>query len=306
MEVETAGVVARLLQFAAAAVLGGGALFFVYGVPPDRRSRWASRLLRIAAGVGVLGTISWLMAQTALIDEGPRDAFDTAKVWSVAAETSFGRVALIRLGLFLTALAATCGRWRGRGYWLALAGLGAAASASFAWTGHGARDEGLPGALHLAADVLHLLAASVWIGALAALMGLVALASRSGGGAGRDALTGLVRFSGIGVAVVAVLVGSGLVNSWFLIGPQGLGRMLTSYYGQLLVMKLALFGLMLVLAAANRYRHTPRLAFALQNVEAGGAPFRQVVASVVTETALAVAVLALVSWLGTLSPTIDA
>jgi putative copper resistance protein D len=305
--VEAAGVVARLAQFAGAAVLGGGALFFIYGVTPDRRTRWPFGLIRIAAGLGLIGTIGWLMTQTAQIGDAPSDALDAAKVWSVAAQTGFGRVALVRVALFLIAFAATFALRPGRGAWLALAGLGAAASASFAGTGHGARDEGLPGILHLTADVLHLLAASIWIGALAGLAGVVALASRStDAGAGCDALTGLVRFSGIGIAVVAILVGSGLVNSWFLIGPTGLRQVLTSPYGQILVAKLALFGLMLALAAANRYRHTPRLELALQNVEAGGAPFRPVVSSVLTETVLAVAVLALVSWLGTLSPPIDA
>jgi putative copper resistance protein D len=304
--VEIASVAGRLLQFAAAAVLGGGSLFFLYGISPDRRVRWPVLLMRFAGGLGAVGTLGWLMAQAGQMGETPRAAFDPATVWSVAMETGFGRVALMRLGVFLLAFAATFSRWRGRGYWLFMAALGVAASASFAWTGHGVRDDGPAGALHLAADVLHLLAASVWIGALAALAVLAILASReTSPGAGRDSLTGLVRFSGIGVAVVAVLVASGLVNSWYLVGPSGLGRMLTSLYGQLLLAKLALFGLMLALAAANRYRHTPRLERALEASNQTGAPLRSAMISVLTETALAIVVLALVSWLGTISPPIE-
>ena len=304
--VDAAAVVARLMQFVAAAVLGGSALFFLYGVTPEQRARWPSFLVRLAALLGAAGTLGWLMAQTAQIGDEPADALDPAKVWSVAAETGFGRITLVRLTLFLLGFALTLGRWRGRGSWLALALLGMAASATFAWTGHGARDAGLPGVVHLFADVLHLVAASIWIGALAVLAVLVLIAVRIplAAEAGRAVLTGLVRFSGIGVAVVAVLVASGLANSWFLVGVGGLGGLLTTPYGQLLLVKLALFGLMIALAAANRYGLTPQLDRAMQD-GASTTLYRPVVASVLTETTLAVLVLATVSWLGTLSPPID-
>jgi putative copper resistance protein D len=301
-----AAIAARLLQFGSAAVIGGGALFFIYGVTPSPDRRWPSGLIAVAAGLGVLGALGWLMAETAAFADSAAAAFDRTQLWSVARETDFGRAVLLRAGLFFLVLVMSPARPRGAHYWRALAVIGAVATASFAWTGHGIRDEGLAGALHLAADVLHLLAASAWIGALAALVALTAIARRGvERGAGREAVTGLVRFSGLGAAVVAVLVLSGLANSWFLIGPAGLPRLLTSHYGQLLVAKLALFAAMLVLAAVNRFRHTPRLQRTLQGSVALGAVFRPVLISVAAETALAVAVLALVSWLGTLSPPVD-
>ena len=52
--------------------------------------------------------------------------------------------------------------------WPLLAGLGGAAAASFAWTGHGA-----DGRVHTGADVVHLLAAMIWLGALPVLAILV-------------------------------------------------------------------------------------------------------------------------------------
>jgi copper resistance protein D len=302
--IDAAAILGRFLQFAGACVLAGAALFFLYGVAPDRFARWPSRLVAGAAALGAIGVVAWLMAQAASFGEAGRDAVDPAKVWGVAAETGFGRVALLRLVLFVVALHLSPLAARGRGVWLALAAVGAIAAASFAWTGHGGRDEGLAGVLHQSADVLHLLAASIWIGALAGLTALLVLASRNPG-AGRAALTGLVRFSGIGLAVVAVLIASGLVNSWLLVGPAAVPRMLTSPYGQLLIAKLALFAVMLALAAANRYRHAPRLERALQGAGADAATIRPVLASVLTETGLAVAVLILVSWLGTLAPPIE-
>jgi putative copper resistance protein D len=302
---DAAAIIARLAQFSGAAVLCGGALFFLYGVKPDAQARWPSRLIGAACALAALGALGWLMAQSAQFSEAPADAFDPAKVWSVAADTGFGRVALARVGLFLIAavLAAAPGASRRR--WITLAALGVAVSASFAWTGHGARDEGLTGIVHLAADVLHMLAASTWIGALAVLAVLAIIAGRPGAeaDAGRDTLTGLVRFSSIGVGVVGILVASGLVNSWLLIGPAGLSRVLTTPYGQLLLAKLGLFGAMLGLAAANRYHLTPRLEHAL--ADGGAKAITPVVRSILAETALALLVLALVSWLGTLSPPLD-
>lgn len=304
--VDAAVIIARLVQFSAAAVLGGGALFFLYGVAPDARATWPTRLIATAAGAGALGAIGWLMAQSGQIGSGPADAFDPATVWSVATETGFGRVALARLAFFLCALFLAIGLKSGRRLWLYLGITGAAASASFAWTGHGARDGGLAGSIHLAADVLHLLAGSIWIGALAVLTILVCRASRAGagGGGGQDALTGLVRFSAIGLGVVGVLVASGLVNGWLLVGPTGLRRVLTTPYGLLLLTKLVLFGMMLALAALNRYRLIPQLEPALR-ADSGPKSFEPVVRSILAETALAILVLGLVSWLGTLSPPID-
>lgn len=303
--IDAAAIAARLAQFTGAAVLCGGALFFLYGVLPAGRTRWPLRLIRAGASVGAIGTLGWLMAQSAQFGEGAADALDPAKVWSVAVDTGFGRVALTRLGLFLIALGFAVARGPGRRRWVALAVLGAAVSASFAWTGHGAREDGLTGAVHALSDVLHALAASTWIGALVMLAALAVIAGRASTyDARRDALTGLVRFSAIGVGVVGVLVASGLVNSWLLVGPAGLSRILTTAYGQLLLAKLALFAVMLGLAAANRYRLTPRLERALAT-DAGAKAMAPVIGSILTETALAFLVLGLVSWLGTLSPPVD-
>src|SRR3546814_8655355 len=59
-----------------------------------------------------------------------------------------------------------------------------------------------------------------------------------------------------------VIAATGLINSQMIVGAENLGRSLSSPYGQLLLAKLALFALMLALAAANRWRLTPALAAA--------------------------------------------
>src|SRR3546814_14624105 len=65
-------------------------------------------------------------------------------------------------------------------------------------------------------------------------------------------------FARIGSIVVGLLILSGVVNSWILVGPSRLGSLFTSLYGALLTAKLLLFGAMLILAAANRFRSEER------------------------------------------------
>jgi len=137
--------------------------------------------------------------------------------------------------------------------------------------------------IHMIADSIHLLAAGLWIGALFALFVLVIVSANSNMEILR---TALLRFSGIGTSVVAVLVLSGLINSWFLIGPDKLDQLFVSRYEQVLLIKLVLFGAMLLLAAANRFWLTPRLAAALDSDSAPSAPLRPLRMSILSETVL--------------------
>jgi copper resistance protein D len=81
----------------------------------------------------------------------------------------------------------------------------------------------------------------------------------------RAACYGLDRFSAIGSAVIVSLILSGLINSWFLIGVANWRALFTTAYGVALLIKLALFALMLALAAMNRFRWAPRLRDELEN-----------------------------------------
>jgi putative copper resistance protein D len=94
--------------------------------------------------------------------------------------------------------------------------------------------------------------------------------------------------------VVATLVLSGILNPGFL-------SSLKTAYGQVLLVKLVLFGAMLFLAVANR-RHTPRLSAALDSVTGLKIAVGALRRTLLAETALAILVLAAVAWLGTLSP----
>ena len=189
----------------------------------------------------------------------------------------------------------------GRASWLAAAGLGFVTTASLAWMGHGAATEVALGPMHLLSDVVHALAAAVWIGALVALV-LLAL-NRSPSAAKNTALhTALRRFSGVGSAAVAVLVITGVINAWVLVGPGRVTDLLATPYGRVLALKVLLFAAMLALAAVNRFRLTPEFGRALYE---DGQPKRALAAlrrSLALETGTALLVLLLVAWLGTLAP----
>jgi ParB family chromosome partitioning protein len=98
----------------------------------------------------------------------------------------------------------------------------------------------------------------------------------------------------------AIITVSGLVNSVFLIGINPV-QAFSTHYGRILALKLAVFVIMLGLAATNRFRHVPALGHALAD---GASPVKldRLRFSICIETVAAALILALVSWLGTLQP----
>jgi putative copper resistance protein D len=302
----------RLLQFAGISVLFGSSMFYVYGLAAaaseqfSRSYRWPRMILIVATLAGIAGVAIWVMGQTASISDQPRDAFDPTILLGILTETHFGRVCLLRLALLAACLILLWRRASSRLLWLCVALLSGAAVASFAWTGHGIKDEGLPGLVHLAGDLLHLFTAAIWLGALVPLVALIGQSLQTE--KPLDAVAtyeALESFSAIGVAVVGVLIFSGIINSWFLIGWQQAGALLTTTYGIALILKLILFGLMLVLAANNRYRLTLRLTQGIESHRTPTEALRALRQSLLMETTLALLVLGAVAFLGTLDPPIS-
>jgi putative copper resistance protein D len=301
-------VIGRLAQFTCALVLLGAPSFFVYGLPAQglaaaRNLRWPRPLL-VGAAIGLaLAAIVALCSQTAVMSDTATDAFKPSVVASVITDTQFGRVTALRFGLAIIAALGLIVTKPSRGLWLFAAAVGALVVASFAWSGHGSADDGTAGWVHLMSDVLHLLAAAVWIGALVAFWGLLV---RSKDPVAPEQLhvlhASLKGFSGIGSALVAVLLATGLINSWFLVGPAHLAGLINTPYGLMLSAKVALFVLMLGLAAANRFRLTPALAAALTGERSTADAVAALRRSVMLETAIGVLVLLIVSLLGTIAP----
>jgi putative copper resistance protein D len=62
----------------------------------------------------------------------------------------------------------------------------------------------------------------------------------------------------MGIAVVVVVLATGIINAWILVGSWH--ALIVTGYGRLLMLKVVLFAAMLLIAAANRFWLTPRLA----------------------------------------------
>jgi len=184
----------------------------------------------------------------------------------------------------------------GRLAWSVLALLGLVVSASFAWTGHGAATQGPGHLIHLASDITHAVAASIWVGALAAFAVLIVRRPSADPAWDAGVARSLTGFAGVGTAAVGALVVTGLINSAYLVGVSKALSLTASPYGVLLMIKLALFGLMVCLAAANRFRLAPLMA------RDAGQAMPHLKKSLAIEFAMALAILAVVAVMGVQPP----
>lgn len=303
---EPAVIILRLMQYAGAMILMGSSLFFIYALPAaDSGSAgeapWARRLLASAGALLALATLLWMAAQASVLAGSVTEGLKPETLGAVVTSMDLGKAGVVRAAVAVLATVLALSLRPGRSGWIIAAALGTVATATFAWMGHGAATEGPGGVIHLVADILHSWAGAVWIGALVAFA--LILRTRSPTPANVVALhRALHGFSGIGTLMVAVLVATGLANSWYLVGVDRIDGLWTTPYGRLLSLKLLLFVAMLALAAANRFRLTPALTGVLDVPSRQGEALADLRRSVALETAAALGVVALVAWFGTLAP----
>lgn len=164
-------------------------------------------------------------------------------------------------------------------------------------------DEGSRRYLHFTSDIVHLLAAGSWLGALAAFALLLRSNNLTGDLQIRLLARMLTGFESAGALMVATLAITGVVNYLLVVGPV-LETLTTSTYGALLSLKVFLFAGMLVFAAVNRFHLSPLLERSIQT----GTPNVAINAlrrSMILELSVAVIIMGLVAWLGTLSPEME-
>ena len=298
-------IVSRFVHYVAVLALFGASLFPLYayaGHPDDAARRqlvqWLRPVLATAAALALVSGLGWFAFTSAGMSGALSGAWDPQVLMTVLQATDFGPLWLGRLTLAaLVLLMVLLSRSSERPDWVApvLAGL---LLASLAGTGHARASEGWSAAVHVLADAAHLLAAGVWLGGLWPLAAALAWAHRGDVQHMRGSGELLIRFSGIGYLAVAVLVASGVLNSWYLVGS--IEALTSGAYGRLLLFKVALFVVMAALAAANRFWITPRLH------RPGDAPvepwLRRIRRHVAAELALGLTVVGVVSLLGTLDP----
>jgi copper resistance protein D len=300
-----AWIAARFLHFASAMAAFGIGTFRVYAfaggaVPAGAPARIAldrslARATTIAALLALLTALA-IIPPIAVEMSGSDTAACDPGVWhAVLFDTEFGTVWCWHMGFAVALLVlSTIPRRRWQPGAATLAAL--LMLASLGLIGHAAMDMG-GGPTHEINQMAHLTAAGLWLGGLVPLGMLLRRAVRSSGAAYVPlARAALPHFSQIGYAAVALLAITGTVNSIMLVGS--FEAFVTTPYGRLLAVKIALFLTMIGLALTNRFRLVPRLS----REEAALVPLRTLTRSVLAEQAIGLAILAVVAVLGTWPP----
>lgn len=259
-------VVVRAVYFLAALQLFGWLIFDLTVV----RSGWERRAAPLAT-LALIAAAAWLAIETASMSGAPA-SFETLGV--VLRETRFGSLWIWRAGLLVAVLVLSL--WRIRAATI-VAAIGAAwVLVLTAAAGHAGADDST---FHLSADSIHLLAVGAWLG------GLVPFAD-----AMRRPNAAIVawRFSTLGVVSVCIVLVTGAINTWFMVGD--IAALIATPYGRLLVLKIVLFVVMVSVAGVNRFGLAPR---------GDAAALRR---NALVETALGIAIVVIVAVLGTLPP----
>lgn len=299
-------VIVRAVHFAATVLVAGAIVFeLVIARPPLSTGQAALILPRIriaglvygGLAVAVLSGFGWfLLFAASLAGHDVSEIFADDTGLTLLTQTQFGAVWTLRL-LCAVVLAVSYPLRDRRAAALTALAAGTILLGALAWVGHSGAAPGTAGSLQLAADVLHLLAAGGWLGALVPLAVLFAKARVTHeAGVTQEVVTDITRrFSNFGVINVATLAVTGLINAYVLVGSLYL--LVTTLYGQALLAKVIVFAAMVALAGVNRLYHLPRLA-----AGTGGRAARGLFRNSVAEIALGLAALAAVGLLGTLPP----
>jgi copper transport protein len=251
--------VVRALDYVSIALVLGAQLFLRRRLPatlrggPFERGVW--RLLVTGLALGVVVSVLGVLLEAAR-DSG-------VSLWSLrwaavshVLTTRFGWVWAVRALLLVVSLAALrVGRSRALGVWLFL--VGGYLAATPALSGHAAVQS--PVWLFLPCDVAHVLAASVWVGGVACLVFALPAALRDVEGPARTRVLAelLGRFAPVAFGAVGVIAVTGVVQA--AIEVRTINALTHSTYGELVVLKIGLLGLLVGLGAFNHERLLPTL-----------------------------------------------
>lgn len=278
-------VLCRFVHFIVVLMLFGAWLFrpLLLKDEAPQVDRHLARLARWLAAVALLSGIAWALLITASMAGSAAAAFDPDTVALVLGNTFFGQVWRWHLLINAVLLALLFTPWRSSmPLRLGLSGL---LLATLAPVGHGAMLDGLSGQLLILNQIVHLTCVAAWLGGL----WLLVMILRQPTEPMREVLR---RFSGVGYALVAGLLITGLINVRVLTGQWWPTPLFSGFALILLIKALIVLG-MLGLALFNRLR--------VDDCEQRMAALRR---SVMLEWLLGIGAVAAVSLLGTLPPMI--
>ena len=247
-----------------------------------------------------------------------------ADIERMLTQSHYGQVWQVRAAIALTLLVLLTwrhqllARFNQRFMVMAVLSLAIMHGMGSAFTGHAVSAE--PTEWSVGAHLVHLLCAGAWAGGLPALLAGLWLSAQSSQAAVHDYFSAVLqKFSALATSAVILLMGSGVVIAYLQLGapmqwPGGMqgflpglftwlervsAPLLSTPYGQLVLIKTGLLGMVLLVAARVRLAWLPRLGQAMANPRG---TFSGIVTLVVGELAVVLLILLMAAMLAASVP----
>lgn len=293
-------VLARTADYLGTALFVGGTAFLAVLWPAGIQDRRARAVVAIGLILGLFGTLFAVLFQGAWIGGEP---VAEAVRWEVAQrmlDTTFGQVLAAKALLWLLATVVMADLFT----------RGEQAAGSLAWRvgavvicaglirtlGMGGHLSEQPGAVVLEiADFIHVAGVSLWVGGLAVLLFGVLPRKRP------EELAGVVpRFSKVAFGSVLAIGAAGIVLAVGMVGSWA--NLVSTGYGQLMLLKVGIFGMVLVAGLASKNWVDRRLGTTVAELPGRIAAVRPFVYSVATTAFMIIFVLLATAFLVTANP----
>ena len=319
---EVASGLARGLEYLAIALaVGGVALLLICWLPAlgaavgvgegSRRAaaRAFARRLRtvlwVAAGIGLIATVAQIVLEGAEAAGISGFSAITNTIIEQTLQTRFGTVwGFALLAWVVVALLTPFVRFAGPGTLLVVVPLVYLVLCP-ALGGHGSSQD--PVALNFTVNAIHVAAMAVWLGGLGALLLVLPAATRSAAApADRSRLlTGpLARFSTLALAMVALIMATGLIQAYVYV--RHFGDLFSTGYGRAVLAKFLLLLCVMGVAAFNRRDSVPRLEAIAERGESPGRPGVLLRRALRAEVALLAVVIGVTAALASYAPPVSA
>jgi putative copper resistance protein D len=290
-----------------------GALLFLFGwtafrllklrdlewVPQDE-GRAALTLVAVSAP---LLSVALMLVSIAAMMGAPIASLDWPMIEAMIIGTEMGMAFLIRLALLIVGLCALLASRAGRPTSLIAALCFGGALLTLSWSGHAAATEGGLGLFHRLNNGVHLMASSLWLGAICWFLFLTFKAHRQ-----REFIPALPllsvmhAFAPLGVGLVAAAALTGVINAQLIFGLENSVAVLSTTYGILLIAKVTLVGMMLAFGAHNASIGRREVLDQRRETAEPNNALSRLRRSLAGELLLAVGVIGLIAVLGTMSP----
>ncbi len=298
----------QVLRFAHYALLLGLFGWTAFHLLKLRHLEWVSQdegraALTLVAISAPLLSVALMLVSIAAMMGAPIASLDWPIFEAMIVGTDMGTAFLIRIALLIVGLCALLASRARRQATLIAAMCFAVALLTLSWSGHAAATEGGLGLFHRFNNGVHLLATSLWLGAICWFLMLTVKAHRRPYLIPALPLLRVMHaFAPLGVGLVAAAALTGMINAQLIFGLGNSVLVFNTPYGVLLTAKVVLVGIMLAFGAHNaRIGRRAALKGESEKSERSIALSR-LRRSLAGELMMAVGVIGLVAVLGMLSP----